>query len=377
MKIIVTGTRGFPNVQGGVEAHCEHLYPFLVKKGCDVTLITRKTYVDPALKEYKGVKLIPVSNLRKKSLETIIHTFKSVFKAKQLGCDVLHIHAIGPALMVPLARILGMKVVVTNHGPDYNRQKWGRIAKSILRLGEYCGSKWANKMISISKPIADHLQEKFNCKAEIIPNGVDIPELAKTESAIKQYRLEKEKYILTVGRFVPEKGFHDLIEAFNKVQNLEDKGQRNLWKLVIVGNADHEDGYSKDLRTKGEKSNNIVLTGRLTGQPLQELYSYAGLFVLPSYHEGLPIVLLEAMSYRLSCIVSDIPANREVALSDDRYFKSGNIEETVRKIREYIDRPLSQEEKNNQVEYIRKNFDWEKIAAKTLEVYKTVATMSS
>ena len=363
LRIIVTGTRGFPNVQGGVEAHCEHLYPLLVQLGCDVTVITRQTYVDPSLKEHKGVKLYPLRNPREKSLEAIVHTFKAVFKAKQLGCDILHIHAVGPALMVPVARMLGLKVVMTNHGPDYDRQKWGGFAKVMLRLGEYCGSKGAHKVISISRPIADSLKHKYNCDAEIIPNGVVIPEIAETDKVLKQFGLEKWKYILAVGRFVPEKGFHDLLDGFAKTQ-------KESWKLVIAGDADHEDQYSLNLKMKANRVQNVVLTGFQKGQSLQELFSHAGLFILPSYHEGLPIVLLEAMSYGLSCIVSDIPANQEVDLGDDRYFKPGDIDGLSAKIREFIEKPLGAKERERQIEYIRKNFDWETIAEETLKVYK-------
>lgn len=366
MKIIVTGTRGFPNVPGGVEAHCEHLYPLLVEKGCTVTVITRKTYVDPALKEYKGVQLVLVNNPCRKSFEAIVHTFRAVLKAKRLGCDILHIHAVGPALLVPLARWLGLKVVMTNHGPDYDRQKWGRFARGILRLGEYLGSKWAPKVISISKPIADNLERNYHCTAEIIPNGVVVPEIARTDKALKQFGLEKHKYILAVGRFVPEKGFHDLITAYCL------KPKADHMKLVIVGDADHEDQYSSGLKMKAERAGDVVLTGFQKGQGLRELFSHAALFILPSYHEGLPIVLLEALSYGLSCIVSDIPANREVDLDASRYFKPGDIEGISAKIREFIQNPLDAREREKQIEYIRANFDWEKIAEKTLEVYRNV-----
>jgi len=376
MKIVVIGTRGFPNVQGGVETHCEHLYPFLVELDCDVSVITRKTYVDPTVKEYKGVKLIPVNNSSNKSLEAIVHTFRAVLKAKSIGCDVLHIHAIGPTLMVPLARMLGMKVVMTNHGPDYERQKWGKAAKCILRLGEMLGSRFSNKVISISNPIADNLKSKYNCDAVIIPNGVVVPQISETYQSLKTFGLEKGKYVLTVGRFVPEKGFHDLIKAFNSGQWSAVSGQENGWKLVVVGDADHDDDYSKGLRVQSEGVDNIVLTGRLTTQPLQELYSHAGLFILPSYHEGLPIVLLEAMSYGLSCIVSDIPANREVRLSEDRYFRPGDCEGIAAKIEEFIQKPLDTTEKKKQTEMIREKYDWEKIAMRTLEVYKSLSAMS-
>jgi glycosyltransferase involved in cell wall biosynthesis len=178
---------------------------------------------------------------------------------------------------------------------------------------------------------------------------------------------------------VPEKGFHDLIDAFNqlKTQNLKLRTpNRELiadeWKLVIAGRADHEDTYSADLKTRAKENSNIILTGFITDKPLQELYSNAGLFVLPSYYEGLPIVLLEALSYGLSCIVSDIPANREVELGNDRFFEAGHVESLSEKIREFINKPLSDDEKTRQINMIRERYDWQKIAETTLEVYKKV-----
>ena len=367
MKIIVIGTRGFPNVQGGVETHCEHLYPYIVKSGCDVTVITRGTYVDASLEEFKGVKLIAVSNPKRKSLEAIVHTFLAVIKARTLGCDLLHIHAVGPALLVPFARLLGMKVVMTNHGPDYDRQKWGRLARFMLRLGESLGSRFSNKIISISRPIADNIKEKYKKEAAIIPNGVVVPEIMKSEDTLKKYGIEKGRYVLTVGRLVPEKGFHDLIEAFKN-------SRKNSWKLIIAGDADHEDKYSKELRKTSEGLDNVILTGRLTGKPLQELYSHAGLFVLPSYHEGLPIVLLEALSYGLSCIASGIPANKSVGiLTKDRFFKAGDIKALSEKIEEFTQKPLSREEKQTQISAVAQRYDWKRIAAETLEVYRKAA----
>ena len=371
MKIVVTGTRGFPNVQGGVEAHCEHLYPHLAALGCEVVVLTRRPYVDPSVEAFKNVKLLSLSCPKQKFLEAIVHTFKSIFKAKKLKADVLHVHAIGPALLVPLARLLGLKVVFTHHGPDYEREKWNAFAKMILRCGEWKGCRFSHEVISVSGHVGRRMEDRYKRKVHVIPNGVEIPQIAESEDALKKYGLEKGKYILTVGRFVPEKGFHDLIEAFKKTQDTGHKTQEG-WKLVIVGDADHKDEYSRELKRKGDSGERIVLTGRLTGQPLAELYSYAGLFVLPSYHEGLPIVLLEAMSYGLSCLVSDIPANREVGLENQRHFKPGDIQELSGKLRAFTAISLNEDERRRQVEYIRKSFDWGEIAGRTLEVYRKV-----
>lgn len=370
MKIVVLGTRGFPGVQGGVETHCENLYPRLAAKNCDVIVFTRAQYVNPSIKEFKGVKLIPLTCPKNKFLEAFWHTLKGVFAAKGQRPRIVHIHAAGPSLFTPMARMLGMNVVITNHGPEHERKKWAGFPSYVLRIAEYLSCIWANRIISISESNAERLRKRYKKEVVVIPNGVEVSGIAKTDGALKRYGIEKGRYVLAVGRFVPEKGFHDLIKAFEIAL---DRGidPRNDLKLVIVGRADHEDRYSKELKEKTARNPNVILTGFLIGQPLAELYSHAGLFVLPSYYEGLPIVLLEALSYGLSCIISDIPANREVIkLSEERFFKSGDIDQLANKIRAFINRPFKEDEKACQISEILKKYDWQIIANKTFQVYK-------
>ncbi len=363
MKIAVVGTRGFPDVQGGVESHCEHLYTQLASKRCEITVYTRKPYVDSALDNYKGVFLVSIDCPQNKFLEAIVHTFKAILKARKLTPDIIHIHAIGPSLLAMLARTLGMKVVVTSHGPDYERKKWSASAKIFLKFCERMGMTYANKIIAISNNISDDIMKKYGKDAVVIPNGVEIPHLRDTDITLKKYGLQKKEYILAVGRLVPEKGFHDLIEAFN----LGDFGN---YKLVIVGSADHEDRYSHNIKKKAGDNDNVVLTGFLTGLPLEELYSHAGLFVLPSYYEGLPIALLEAMSYGLSCIVSDIPANRNIELSENRFFEPGNVRLLNVKLEEFIADLWKEEERENQILMIKERYAWSKIANETIKIYE-------
>lgn len=367
MKIIVTGTRGFPNVLGGVESHCEHLYANLVGLGCDITVFTREPYTGPGDGTYRGVKLIPVTCPRNKFLEAIVHTFKCVVMARTMNPDILHIHAVGPSLFVPLARLLGMKVVVTNHGPDYMRKKWPLPAKIFLKFCECMGVLFANEVITIAGNIASDIKRKYGRESTVIPNGVDIPQKADTDIYIKKYGVEKQKYIFTLGRLVPEKGFDDLIDAFNKEKP-------EGWKLVIAGDADHEDDYSHSLKARVKENMNIIMPGFLKGQPLNELFSHAGLFVLPSYHEGLPIVLLEAMSYGLSCLASDIPANRNVELEGDRFFKVGDINLLALKIKYFIGKSWEDRKREAQLNIIANKYSWSKIADKTFEVYKRVVS---
>ncbi|MCX7927608.1 MAG: glycosyltransferase family 4 protein [Candidatus Omnitrophica bacterium] len=365
MRIIVLGTRGFPNVQGGVEKHCQELYPRLVKLGCEIVVLARAPYVGDKEYNWQGVQVVPIKCSKNKFLEAVLHTYKGLRRARKFKPDIVHIHAIGPSLFVPMAHKLGAKIVMTHHGPDYKRAKWNWFARAVLRIGEARGCKYADAVICISEQIVKEVREKFNRYLFVIPNGVTLPEIVKTDETLKRFGLEKKQYLLAVGRFVPEKGFHDLIEAFLKVKPAG-------WKLVIVGAADHEDSYSIQLKKMAQDNSQVVLTGFLSGQPLEELYSHAGLFVLPSYYEGLPIVLLEALSYGLSCLVSDIPANREVGLAQERYFPVGDKDALAQKIKEFIAQPMSQQQQFVQRSEIAQKYDWDKIAVQTLEVYKSV-----
>lgn len=357
MKIVVTGTRGIPNIMGGVETHCEELFPRIAAKGFDVTLIRRKSYVKDTLKEYKGVKLIDIATPKKKSFEAIVHTFRAIVKARQLKADVVHIQAIGPALLVPFARLLGMKVVFTHHGPDYDRDKWGMVAKTMLKIGERMGTTYANEVVVISHVIKDLLEKKYGRKnCHLIYNGVPKPEVCDYPEYFEELGIEKGKYVLGMCRFVPEKNLHHLVEAFSKI---DAKGCR----LVLAGDTDFEDDYSRHLKEMA-RTNNVVLTGFVKGRKLHSLLTNARCYVLPSSHEGLPIALLEAMSYKLPVIVSDIPANLEVGLNNGEYFHLGDIDELAMKLQQNIDNDY------HQVAYDMSKYDWDKIADQFLEVYK-------
>jgi glycosyltransferase involved in cell wall biosynthesis len=375
LRIVVIGTRGFPNVQGGVEAHCEHLYPLLVEKGHEVIVFTRRPYITDPLEEYKGVKLIHLTCPHNKFLEAIVHSWKCVFQAKGLKPDIVHIHSIGPSLMAPLAKILGMKVVVTHHGPDYLREKWKGIPKHFLKFCEKMGMLFADRIITIAPYISTHIQSLYKKRAAVIPNGVTMPEEIRSKETLKKYNLEEKHYILTVGRFVPEKAFHDLIEAFRLYQS--QAYSTRPWKLVIVGKADHRDEYSIKLRKLAEETPDVILTGQLKRKPLQELFQHCGMFVLPSRYEGLPIVLLEAMSCGAFCLASDIPANQCVPLDPQNYFSPGNVQELSQKLLENSTRYVLRHDRLHQMTSIRNTFDWQHIADKTVNVYLSLLRKSA
>lgn len=381
MKIVVTGTRGIPNIMGGVETHCEELFPRMVKRGFDVTLIRRSNYVKgevdgvPAtdLKEWKGMKLVTLQSPKKKSFEAIIHTFRAINEAKRLGADVLHIHAIGPALLVPYAKLLGMKVVFTHHGPDYDRDKWGFAAKTILKMGERMGCMFADDVIVISNVIKNLIARKYGRtkNVHLIYNGVSEPEICDFPEYFEELGIEKGKYILGMCRFVPEKNLHHLVEAFVKWKksladsedNTDLSSSKNNIKLVLAGDTDFEDSYSLGLKEMARK-NGVALTGFIKGRKLHSLLTNCRCYCLPSSHEGLPIALLEAMSYGVKVVVSDIHANLEVGLPKDDYFHCGDVDELADKLGKIIEQPLQH------IDYDMSKYDWEKIADQVAAIYK-------
>ncbi|KAF0191337.1 MAG: group 1 glycosyl transferase [Gammaproteobacteria bacterium] len=357
------GLRGFPDVQGGVEKHAEHLYPLLVRLGCEVDVIVRSPYMPRETREWSGVRFIILWAPRINGIEAFVHTFLGVLYAAVARPDVLHMHAIGPAIMTPLARLLGLRVVVTHHGPDYDREKWGRFARWLLRLGEKWGMRYANQRIAISEVIRGLVKEQHGVDSVVIPNGVDLPEIPETTNALDKYGIERRRYVLLVSRFVPEKRHLDLMRAFSKASLPE-------WKLVLVGDADHPDEYSRTMRAEANKVPGIVLTGYQSGLALRELYAHAGLFVLPSSHEGLPIAMLEALSYGVPVIASDIPANLEIGLPKENYFPLGNISELEELIKRFSSVQQSNIAHETTRAWLRDKYNWETVAKKTLEVYR-------
>lgn len=364
MRIFVTGTRGVPGVPGGIETHCEELYPRLVQLGCEVLLSRRTLYVQDQIISWKGVALKDIYAPKKKSFEAIVHTFLSILLAKKWRADVLHIHAIGPALLVPFARLLGLRVVVTNHGPDYDRQKWGLVPKQLLKLGEYLGGKFANEVIVISRPIFQIVKKRCGRDSVLIPNGVNIPNSATETNYIRSLGLSPGNYFLAVARLVPEKGLHDLVEAY--IQASPD------WKLVIAGGSDYEDSYSRSLRESVLEHSDIVLAGYIVGEPLRELFSFAGCFAMPSYHEGLPIALLEALSFGLPVLASDIPANLDIELDQSTYFRCGDVEELKEKLMVMCDKAEEAGARLHVIDGLRRKYNWDDIASATYDVYSAV-----
>ena len=363
MKVTVIGLRGIPEVMGGVETHCQELYPRIAKEeSIELTVITRKPYIDPSIQFFEGIKLISLYSPKSTGLEAIFHSFLAlVYVRLKIKTDILHIHAIGPSLVLPLARLFGFKVVVTHHGADYNRKKWGLLASSMLRLGEYFAIKLAHTIICVGKSLTATLVKKRSAtKATLcIPNGAPISNIPSTEKPNAKQNVDLSNivegpYILFVGRLVPEKGIDELIGAYKQLKPMQ--------KLVIVGAADHESEYSSSIL--GEQDSTIIIAGQRTKEELSILYSHCDLFVLPSSHEGLPIVALEAMSYGCNILLSNIAPNVDIGLASEHYYPLNDRQSLVRAIENKL--KISKSEDYTSLLQV---YNWDKIALATTDVY--------
>jgi glycosyltransferase involved in cell wall biosynthesis len=364
LRVIMLGLRGFPDVQGGVEAHAEHLCPSLKELGCDVKVIVRSSYVPPNRgDEWKGVHYLRVWSPKASGLETIVHSFLGVLVAAWQRPDVLHIQAIGPALMVPLARLLGLHVVVTHHGPDYEREKWGPLARLTLRIGEAWGMRFSNCRIVISQTISKLVRDKYGLNSDLIPNGISLPSVPRSTSVLQKFGIEPGRYVLMVSRLVPEKRHDDLIEAFANAK-------LDGWKLVLVGGSDHPDAYAAAVVARAQAAPGAVMTGFQSGLALQELYAHAGIFVLPSSHEGLPIALMEALSYGLPVVASDIPAHLEIGLHDTHYFPLGDPSALAKSLVFFAQNPWTSELREKTRSWLAGREDWRSVAERTLGCYR-------
>ncbi len=370
IRVMMLGLRGFPDVQGGIERICERHCAVLADLGCEVEVVMRKRYVpaDVAARN-AGIKVRRLWSPKSRSLEAFVHTFLGVLYAAWRRPDILHIHAVGPAIWTPLARLFGLRVVVMHHGPDYERQKWGPVARRVLRLGERVGMRYANQRVVSTRAIRDHVMEKHGRTSIVLPNGITLPTPTETADALKEFSLERGRYVLLVSRLVKEKRHLDLIEAFAQA-DLEG------WKLVLVGSSDHPDEYVRDLQRVVKATPNVVWTGLQTGRPLAELYSNAGLFVLPSSHEGMSIALLEALGYGLPVLASDIPANLEVGLPPEHYFPLGNVAALSEAMGDPAILQTSAAQREALRTWLAKQYDWLDIGRRLLDVYLSAAGIS-
>jgi glycosyltransferase involved in cell wall biosynthesis len=361
---MVLGIRGMPNIQGGIETHAEQLYPRLCALGCKVEALVRSPFAARDARSFGAIRIRRLWSPRRARVEALLHSLVGVLYAGIARPDILHIHGVGPAIVTPIARLLGLRVVVTHHSPDYQREKFGRFSRWVLRLGERVGMRHSHARIAVSKTIADLILARYAQDAYVIPNGVVAVEPRADTEHVRRYGLEPGRYFLQVSRMDPGKRQLDLIRAYASAQ-------LPGWKLALVG-ALEDDGYSQQVSAAATDAG-VILTGYVSGEPLQQLYSHAAAFVLPSAHEGFPITLLEALSYGLPVLASDIPGNMEVPLDSSSYFPLGDTAALATRLSQLARTPARESERAARRLLTAHKYDWDRIAAQTLQVYRAIS----
>lgn len=373
-RIAMIGQKRIPSREGGVEVVVNELSNRFVKMGYAVDAYNRSGYHVSGKefdvgengygKYYNGIRIIIVPTFKNGKLNAICYTFLATLRALFGRYDVIHYHAEGPCIMLWLPKLLGIRVVATIHGLDWQRAKWGNFASFILKSGEKMAAKYADEVIVLSKNVQDYFAETYHRQTRYIPNGIAKPELKEVKVIREKYGLEKDGYILFLARLVPEKGLHYLIEAFRKIDT--DK------KLVVAGGSSHSFEYIEKIKKMAAKDDRIILTDFVQGRTLEELYSNAYCFVLPSDIEGMAISLLEAMSYGNCCLVSDIDENLEVVEDCAYSFKKGSAEDLRKKLVMLLQHPEKvQAMKERSSDFVCSKYSWEAVVEATERLYRT------
>ncbi len=365
MKIAFIGQKGVPTRNGGIEKYTENLALNLIKRGHEVFVYSRP-YYSAGLKEYKGIKIISVPTIKIKSLEAIINTFFACLDVVFRKVDVINFQAIGPASLIWLVKLFKPKtpIIFTFHCQDYYHQKWGKFAQWYLKLGEKIGCRLADKTIVTSHVLTDYVKKNYGFEPIYIPYGSYTPEKIPVKD-IRRWGLEKENYIVYIGRLVRHKGVHYLIEAYKQIKT--DK------KLVIVGESAYTNDYVQELHQLAAADERIVFTGNQSGLILNELFSNAYLFVQPSEYEGLSVALLEAMGWQLACLVSDIPQMKEGIANTGITFQNKNVADLKIKLESLINNPEEVQHLGQlAAQRVNQEYNWQTITTNIENIYQAV-----
>ncbi len=368
MHIAMIGQKGIPTRFGGIERHVEALAVRLGAAGHTVTAFARGWYA-PARTEFApGVRVVVTPTIATKHLDAIVHTFTSTIRAIMDGVDIIHYHGVGPSLLSWIPRVFAprIKVVTTFHCIDRHHQKWGFVARLALSLGERAACTFAHETIAVSRTLQSYCNNSFSMNARYIPNGISAPEEAN-DDLLADFGLEKGKYIAMVSRLVRHKGAHYLIDAY---QQLHAMSATHGKKLVIVGDTAFTDDYVAECKKLAGDHPDIVFTGYQNGERLHQLFANAYAIVHPSESEGLPIAVLEAMSYGKAVLASDIPEIMEVTRQHGLAFTSGSVKDLARKLRHLLANPEFAAEKGAAArEFVLRDYHWNDIVAEVETLY--------
>ena len=357
IRVGVVGARDPQRLQGGIETYCRTVYPRMVARGVRIVVFSRSCYA-PNDETVEGVEYVRVFALRRRAIEAALHTPLAILRARAKGCNVVHFHAIGPSMYIPLARLLRMKTVVRHLGRCYERKKWGRIARAWLRASERVAARFADTVTFLNHETEREFlgSHGVRCRTVVSENAVPQAIHEPRTVEVRELGLTPGRYLLYVGRLVPEKSVETLILA-QRETSLSQQG----WKVAIVGSTDFGGAYARKLEGLASIDPNVVLVGAVYGERLRQLYSHAGAFVLPSTHEGMSFSLLEAMSYGLPCVAADIPANRSLDLPDAHYFATGDASALARTIEQVVE-SWGAAKAARQVERVRERFSLGRLA---------------
>lgn len=379
MKVGMIGHKRVPSREGGVEIVVEELSERMAKKGIQVDIYNRRGYnvagskydkSNKKLKYYKGCRILTIPTFQNKKLNAVIYSFLATVRALFGNYDVIHFHAEGPCSMIWIPHLFGIRTIATIHGLDWQRSKWGGFATNYLKFGEKIAVKYADEIIVLSKNVQQYFKDTYDRDTVYIPNGVNKPEVRVAKIITEKYDIGKDEYILFLARLVPEKGLDYVLEAFEKIDT--DK------KLVIAGGSSHTNDYVESIKKKVDKINNktvkgkrVIMTGFVQGRELEELYSNAYVYVLPSDIEGMPISLLEAMSYGNCCVGSDIPECTEVVENKAVVFKKSDVKDLSKKLEWLLENPDVVDGYNKDASnFICNKYDWNIVTTLTEKLYE-------
>ena len=371
LRIAMFGHKRVPSREGGIEVVVGELATRMVLLGHDVTCYNRtghhvsgSEFDVPRTKEWNGIHMKYVPAIQRKGLSAVSASLFAALASAVGSYDIIHIHAEGPAYFAWIPKLFGKKVITEVHGLDWQRAKWNSgLGAKFIKKGEQNAVKYSNQMVVLSKNMQNYFADRYGRKTIVIPNGVNRPIKCKADIIVREYGLEKDQYILFLSRLVKEKGVEYLIEAYKQLDTEK--------KLVIAGGASDSDEYVEALKKSCVDYKNIIFTGFVKGEKLRELYSNAYLYVLPSDLEGMPIALLEAMSYGNCCVVSDISECTEIVADKAIVFEKSNVESLRGKLQELSDNPQKVEEyKMKASDYICRRFSWDEAVEQILALYQ-------
>lgn len=370
-KVAMIGHKRIPSREGGVEIVVYELAVRLVQRGYRVDAYNRrgkhvsgKQFMEQIGKNHKGIRILSIPTFESGKLNAIVYSFLAALRALFGRYDVIHFHAEGPCTMIGIPKLFGIRCVATIHGLDWQRAKWGNFASKVLKFGEKMAVKYADEIIVLSANTKEYFEKEYGRKTVFIPNGISRPKLREAEEIVKLWGLERDGYLLFLARVVPEKGAHYLVEAYKRLKTNK--------KLVIAGGSSHSSEYYMNLKQLAADNENIIFTNFVGGRALEELFSNAYCFILPSDIEGMAISLLEAMSYGNCCLVSDIRENVEVVEEYAEHFVASDVESLYSRLKKLVENPnIVKSYKDKAADYICNKYSWDRVVDETVELYNS------